>query len=72
MEEYGIRTDLSYTVISDAELDEQISAIKLTHAERMVIGHLRACGIFIPRSRVRAYIHRIDPVSIAIRRMVTI
>jgi hypothetical protein len=75
VEEYGIRRELSYTVISDTAIDEQIRAIKLIHpndGERMVIGHLRARGIFISRSRVRASIHRLDPLNTAIRRMVTI
>ena len=75
IEEEGLSRDLTYTNITDAELDLQIEAIKKLHpndGERLMIGHLRSHGIFVPRSRIRASIHRVDPVNTAIRRRVTV
>ena len=37
-----------------------------------MIGHLRSRSIFVPQSRIRASIHRVDPVNTAIRRCVTV
>ena len=75
IEEEGLSRDLTYTNITDAELDLQIEAIKKLHpndGERLIIGHLRSIGISVPRSRIRASIHRVDPVNTAIRRRVTV
>lgn len=75
IEEEGLSRDLTYTNITDAELDLQIEAIKKLHpndGERLMIGHLRSHGIFVPQSRIRASIHRVDPVNTAIRRRVTV
>ena len=69
IEEEGLSRDLTYTNITDAELDLQIEAIKKLHpndGERLMIGHLRSIGIFVPGSRIRASIHRVDPVNTAI------
>ena len=57
IEEEGLSPDLVYASISDAELDHQVEAIKQMHpndGERLMIGHLRSRGIFVPRSRIRA------------------
>jgi hypothetical protein len=73
--EEGLSPALSYTSISDGELDQLIRNIKSTHpndGERLMTGHLISRGIHIQRSRMRASIHRVDPVNTAIRRMVTI
>ena len=75
IEEEGLSQDLTYTDITDAELDLQIQAIKKVHpndGERLMIGHLRSNGIRVPRCRVRASIHRVDPVNTVIRRRVTV
>ena len=40
--------------------------------ERLLIGHIRRMGIFVPQARVRGSIHRVDPVNTAIRRSVAI
>ncbi len=75
VEEEGLRPSFSYTNITDAQLDQQIVHIKTDHpndGERLMIGHLRYLGIYVPRSRIRASIHRVDPVNTAIRRMVTV
>jgi hypothetical protein len=35
--------------------------------ERMMLGALRSRGIVVPRHRVRQILHRVDPISIALR-----
>ena len=52
-----------------------MEALKQEHpndGERLIIGHLHRIGIVLPRSRVRASIHRVDPLNVAIRRSITI
>ena len=71
----GISQHLTYSNITDASLDRHIELIKLRHphdGERLLIGHLRARGIVVPRSRLRASIHRVDPVNTELRRRVTL
>ena len=71
----GLSVNFTYTNISDADLDRQMEVIKNNHpndGERMVIGRLRSLGFVLPRARVRASIHRVDPENTAIRRTVTI
>ena len=61
----------TYTEISDPALDAAISRIKEQHpnnGEVMICGYLMAEGIRVPRSRVRASIHRVDPVGVEERR----
>ncbi len=56
----------TYTEISDPALDAAISRIKEQHpnnGEVMICGYLKAEGIRVPRSTVRASIHRVDPVD---------
>ena len=75
LEEEGIDRDSKYTDITDSDLDREIVEIKLEHpndGERLLIGHLASRGIIVPRARVRASIHRVDPENTAIRRSVTI
>ena len=75
IEEEGLGADLRYTNISDGELDHHMEDIKKLHpndGERLIIGHLRSRCVFVPRSRIRASIHRVDPVNTALRRRVTI
>ena len=40
--------------------------------ERMMLGHLSQHNVFVPRARLRASIHRVDPINTAILRSVTI
>ena len=71
----GISQDLYYSDISDLDLDRQIQIIKRDHpndGERLIIGHLLSRRIIVQRSRIRASIHRIDPVNTAIRRSITV
>ena len=75
LEEEGIDAASMYTDISNTDLDRMVQSIKEAHpndGERMVIGHLHHHGIIVPRAKVRASIHRVDPVNTAIRRSVTI
>lgn len=75
LDEEGISHHTTYTNITDAELDQKVIAVKNLHpndGERMMIGHLSRCGIIVQRSRLRASIHRVDPVNTAIRRSITV
>ena len=66
---------MTYSSISDAELDDKIVAIKQSfpnYGERMVMGHLLNSGIIVQRIRVRGSIHRVDPINTALRRSVTV
>lgn len=66
---------MTYSDISDAALDRLIEQIKQQHpndGERLMIGHLSSCGVSIPRVRLRASIHRVDPVNTALRRSITV
>ena len=73
--EEGISRYCKYTDITDVNLDREIVDIKMEHpndGERLLIGHLTRRGIIVPRTRVRASIHRVDPENTALRRSVTI
>ena len=75
LHEENIDHRCSYEDISDGELDCLVSTIKLSHpndGERLMIGHLHRLGVVLPRARVRASIHRCDPVNTALRRSITI
>ena len=64
----GILQELQFTEISDNDLDEVMKGIKEEHpndGEVLVSGHLLAKGIRVPRSRMRASIHRVDPINTA-------
>ena len=54
----------NYIAISDNELDDVIRQIKISHpndGEVMIAAHLKARRIHVPRTRMRASIHRLDP-----------
>ena len=56
-------------------MDQIIREVKDVHpndGERMIIGHLAQRGVILQRARIRASIHRIDPVNTAIRRSVAL
>ena len=75
LEQEGVDLTCTYSDISNTELDRIVESIKLAHpndGERLMIGHLHRLGYKVPRSRVRASIHRVDPINTAIRRSVTI
>ncbi len=71
LEEEGINRSSTYTNITDNALDRVVESIKQSHpndGERLMIGHLHRLGITVPRTRVRASIHRVDPINTSIRR----
>ena len=75
LEREGVDLTCTYSDISNTELDRIVESIKLAHpndGERLMIGHLHRLGYKVPRSRVRASIHRVDPINTVIRRSVTI
>ena len=60
---------------SDTDLDGQVLLIKRDHpndGERLVIGHLASRQVLVQRSRIRAAIHRVDPINTAVRRSITV
>ena len=73
--EAGINHSWTYTDISDADLDSEVIRIKTNYpndGERMMTGHLTRCGIIVPRARLQASIHRVDPENTALRRSIAI
>ncbi len=65
MKEEGVSFD-RYSPVSDQVLDNIVAEIKQSHpndGEVLLTGHLRSQSIFLPRTRIRASIHRIDPVG---------
>ena len=75
MEEEGVTRISKYSDISDADLDREVIDIKAQHpndGERLLIGHLATRGVIVPRAKLRASIHRVDPENTAIRRSVAI
>ena len=60
-----------YTNTDDTQLDSAISTINESHpndGEVMITGHLLHKGICVPRRRVHASIHRVDPERVAERK----
>ena len=50
-------------------------SIKCSHpndGERLLAGHLYRLGIIVPRTRLRASIHQVNPENTAARRSITI
>lgn len=75
LEQESIDLTCRYTNISENALDVVVASIKQAHpndGERLMIGHLRNRGIVLPRSKIRASIHRVDPINTAIRRSITV
>ncbi len=74
LQDEGLSRD-SYSDMSDADIDHLIREVKEIHpndGERMIIGHLAQRGIMLQRARVRASIHRVDPINTAVRRSVAL
>lgn len=75
LEDEGLARQLTFTNITDNDLDREVERIKRMHpndGERLMIGHLTQRNIIVPRAKLRASIHRIDPVNTALRRSVTV
>ena len=74
MEVEGVSFD-RYSDISDHTLDQLKTDIKQRHpdnGERLIIGHLGSDNIILPRTRIRASIHGVDPEGTAIRRSLAV
>ena len=72
IQDEGLSLDLTFTNVTDNELDHHVEAIKRLYpnkGERLMIGHLRSLGIYVPQSLLGASIHRVDPVNTAIHLM---
>ena len=68
LEEEGISRHLTFTSISDIQLDTVAREVKNSHpndGERLMIGHLARRNIIVPRARLRGSIHRVDPINTA-------
>ena len=78
LQELGISRSITFSDISDGELDQLIRDIKHQHpndGERLMAGHLTIdweLGFLLPRSRLRGSIHRVDPYNTALRRSITV
>ena len=75
LSEEGIPDELQYSSITDRQLDTIILRIKESHphdGEVMMLGHLQREGIRIQRWRLRASIHRVDPINTALRKSRTV
>ncbi len=75
LEEESVSRHVYYSTINDSQLDELVKDIKQIHpndGERSLIGHVARHNVVVPRARLRASIHRVDPVNTAIRRSITI
>ena len=63
IESFGL-LNLRYTAVTDSELDLMVCQIKSQSpcaGEVMVAAHLNSRNVHVPRSRLRAAIHRLDP-----------
>ena len=66
MEEEGVSTTMRYSDIDNSHLDDLIRDIKLNYpndGERLITGHLSSRGVIVSRARIRASIHRVDPLT---------
>jgi len=74
IEDEGVSFE-TYSNVSDQTLDNIVAEIKRKHpndGERLLMGHLGSQDIVLPRARVRASIHRIDPEGTAARRSLAV
>lgn len=75
LEEEGLSRESTFSDISDLELDRVVASIKRSHpndGERLMFRHLAMQNIIVQRARLRASIHRVDPINTALRRSVAI
>ena len=74
LKEYNIDTS-TFTDLSESELDELLSSIKVEHpnyGEVILQGQLLHIGVEVPRSVLRAAIHRVDHCNTVYRHSTTI
>lgn len=70
-----MQDDLWFSDISDDDLDILVKQIKEEHCndgEALMAGHLAARNIRVQCTRLRASIHRVDPLGTVQRRMTTV
>lgn len=75
LREEGMQDDLWFSDICDDDLDILVKQIKEEHCndgEVLMAGHLAARNIRVQRTRLRASIHRVDPLGTVQRRMTTV
>uniref|UniRef100_A0A7M5TT23 Integrase catalytic domain-containing protein n=1 Tax=Clytia hemisphaerica TaxID=252671 RepID=A0A7M5TT23_9CNID len=66
MKAEGFNVTLKYSDLRDEQLDTEVAEIKQSRpliGEKMVCGILRSRGYHLQRWRVRASIHRVDPIN---------
>ena len=59
-----------WSILTDAALDEIVSEISLTHpfvGSTIVMGHLEAHGIHLPKTRVQDSLRRVDRLGVLVR-----
>jgi hypothetical protein len=68
MEEHGIPTARKeWSELTDDELDEVVSEISLTHpfvSTAIVMGHLKARQLHVPRARIQESLRRVDRTGV--------
>ena len=75
LDEEGLPPSTTYSDVSDQQLDQLVHQIKVHHphdGERLMIAHLAHGGVTVPRARLRASIHRVDPENTALRRSIAV
>ena len=69
--EEGVHEDLQFSDICDDDLDILVMQIKEEHrndGKVLIAGHLAVRNVRVQRTRLRASIHRVDPINTAQRR----
>lgn len=70
MKEYGLCASMTYSNITDVELDHVVQSVSHAHpgcGHKMMQGHLIQRGIRIQQLRIRESLRRTDPEGIAFR-----
>ena len=73
--ELGVSDEGAFSAITDAELDSAVRQIAVQQpfsGVRIVRGILDSQRIHVPRERVRASLHRVDPANVQLRQRNTI
>lgn len=67
--EYGLLNgnDREMTTSELTGIIQQLRHDNPYSGESILMGHLRSMGVFVPRSRVRRILHRIDPLNTSLR-----
>ena len=71
MQEFALSIKANYANVEDNVLDGIVLEIKRQNpvcGSKMLSGYLRAKDLFLPRSRIRESLRRVDPLGVAARR----